>query len=41
MAASDVAEMLQLAEGTVKSQSARGIAALRTALPRAVPHQEG
>jgi RNA polymerase sigma-70 factor (sigma-E family) len=34
MSITDVAELLQVAEGTVKSQSARGIAALRAAMNR-------
>ncbi|GAA1620520.1 SigE family RNA polymerase sigma factor [Actinoplanes couchii] len=36
----DVAEVLQLAEGTVKSQSARGIAALRAVMSRSVQPKE-
>jgi RNA polymerase sigma-70 factor (sigma-E family) len=36
----DVAELLQVAEGTVKSQSARGLAALRAAMSRAVQPRE-
>jgi len=36
----DVAELLQVAEGTVKSQSARGIAALRVAMSRSVQLRE-
>ena len=36
----DVAEVLQLAEGTVKSQSARGIAALRAAMSHSVQPKE-
>ena len=36
----EVAEVLQLAEGTVKSQSARGIAALRAALGHTVGPKE-
>lgn len=36
----DVAEVLHLAEGTVKSQSARGIAALRVAMSRSTLTKE-
>jgi RNA polymerase sigma-70 factor (sigma-E family) len=36
----DVADVLQLAEGTVKSQSSRGIAALRAAMSRSVQAKE-
>jgi DNA-directed RNA polymerase specialized sigma24 family protein len=42
MSIAEVAETLGMAEGTVKSQAARGVAALRRALgvPQPVPTKE-
>lgn len=41
LSVAEVADLLQVAEGTVKSQSARGLAALRTALARSTAADRG